>query len=207
MPILYARPSWRLARQLIADIAVVIWVFLCWAAAGIAVSSIKAVAGPSQFAQERLKEVSRTLSDSARKVGELPLVGETLSSPLADVSTEVTSLQGSAAEQVNAINQAATTIGWLVFILPVATVLLLWLPWRMRFVRTATSISRLQLEEHSAALLAWRALANAPLPQLQRITADPLGALRAGDQDIIEQLAALESHRHGVSYRQHSTQS
>lgn len=205
MPILYAKPSWRLTRQVSVDLFVLLWVLVSWAAARIATASIKTVAAPSEFAEQRLKELSQTLTDSAKKIGEVPIVGESLSSPITDIGADVSSLQAGAAEQVTAINQTASTIGWLVFLLPVATVLLLWLPWRLRFIRSATSVARLQDSPNARELLAWRALSTAPLPMLQQISLDPLGRLRAGDQRVIDELAALEANRHGVRYRSDST--
>ena len=200
MPILYARPSWQLARQLSADLFVLLWVLLSWMTAGIAVASIRAVATPSEFAEQRLKEISQTITNSADKIGEVPLVGESLSSPLSDIGTEVSSLQSGAAAQVQSIHQTATTIGWVVFLIPVVTVLLLWLPWRLRFVRSAASVVKLQPGPHAAELLAWRALAHAPLTKLQQISTDPLGAIKDGDQEAIHRLAQFEAHRHGVRY-------
>lgn len=205
MPTLYARPSWQLARQLSADLFVLLWMLLSWTAAGIAVASIKAVATPSAFAEQRLKELSQTLTDSAGKIGDVPLVGEPLSAPLNDISTDVSSLQSGATAQVEAIHQTATTIGWVVFLLPVVTVLLLWLPWRLRFVRSAGSVAKLQASPHAAELLAWRALAHAPLTKLQQISPDPLDALKTGDQETIHQLAEFEALRHGVRYPRSTT--
>ncbi|MFC0581410.1 hypothetical protein [Micrococcoides hystricis] len=206
LPHFYARPSWRLAGQVIADAFVVAWILLCWAGAGIVTTSIKAIATPSAIAETRLGELKKTLQDSAEKIGEVPLVGDSLSTPLADIGTEVATLQAGAHDQVEAIEQAATTIGWLIFLLPVITVILLWLPWRLRFIRSAQQLAKLNASAESRDLLALRALSTAPLKRLRHISDQPLADWRAGNAEVIDALAELELHRHGMSARRRQTE-
>ena len=47
-------------------------------------------------------------------------------------------------------------------------------------------------------LFALRAMANLPMEAVARVSADPVGRWRAGDQDVIRALAALELERTGL---------
>ena len=48
-------------------------------------------------------------------------------------------------------------------------------------------------------LFALRAIANAPIRDLVKITKDPMGAWKSGDMDIIRKLANLELREDGLS--------
>ncbi|SDD66057.1 hypothetical protein [Actinokineospora iranica] len=89
-------------------------------------------------------------------------------------------------------------------IVPVALVLVVWLPRRLRFVRDAGAARRLRaLGADGADLLALRALVFQPLPRLSR--AGAVGACwRAGDPEVIAALARSELRRLGMRAREAS---
>ena len=68
----------------------------------------------------------------------------------------------------------------------------MWLARRLRWMRDVRAVERL-CAGGGLELLAWRALANRPLPVLARArVGDPAGALCAGDPAAVARLAALE---------------
>ncbi|HLZ38626.1 MAG TPA: hypothetical protein VKP64_12925, partial [Mycobacteriales bacterium] len=90
------------------------------------------------------------------------------------------------------VDHLALWLAVLVGALPVVVALAVWLPRRLRWVREARAVTRLQATG-GLELLAWRALVNRPLRVLARAgVRDPAGALRAGDAGAVARLAALE---------------
>ena len=76
----------------------------------------------------------------------------------------------------------------LVAAVPIAALLVTWLPRRVAWAREAGAASRLRLGGADLELFAFRAVANRPLRELRRVTADPAGALRAGDYQALADL-------------------
>ncbi len=87
-------------------------------------------------------------------------------------------------------------------VLPVGWLLLRWLPWRLRWLREAAAADRLTGRGADGVtdleLLAARAMATAPLPQLARLPAGTGAGWRAGDPAALRALAALELDRLGL---------
>ena len=80
----------------------------------------------------------------------------------------------------------------LLLIVPLALVLFVWLPLRIRWIRRASSPRRCAREPAGRDLLALRALANQPLRRLATLHPDPADAWRDGDERRGQALAALE---------------
>ena len=78
--------------------------------------------------------------------------------------------------------------------------MLLWfyLPSRLRFVRRATAGQRYLDSGADLDLFALRAMAHQPLHVLAGIDADPAGAWRRGDPDVVDRLARLELRSVGL---------
>jgi hypothetical protein len=87
-------------------------------------------------------------------------------------------------------------VGLLVF--PLGLVLLVWLPLRVRFIRRAGAAAALRASPAGRDLLALRALAKQPLPELTRIHPDVAEAWRRGDDSTVDALAALELRSLGL---------
>jgi hypothetical protein len=83
----------------------------------------------------------------------------------------------SANDQVVSIERLALIVGWLVFLIPVATVVAFWLPRRIRFYRQAHA-SQIFLDSLADLdLFALRAMAAQPLYVLAEISDDPVQAM------------------------------
>ena len=72
---LYARPSWMLIRQLIADAFVVAWGLFWWWAGRLTDTTIRAIAEPSRHVAGALRQMRDNIGGAAGRVGEIPYVG------------------------------------------------------------------------------------------------------------------------------------
>ena len=98
------------------------------------------------------RETARTASklmgnmrDAAEQAARVPGVGEDLRQPFDAASDTLTNLIASANEQVASIERLALISGWVVFGIPVAMVLALWLPRRVRFTLPAPQLSAMSV--------------------------------------------------------------
>ena len=96
------------------------------------------------------------------------------------------------------IERLALVAGWLVFLIPVALVVALWLPRRIRFYRQAKASQQFLDSSADLDLFALRAMASQPLYVLAGVSDDPVRAWRDGDRQVIDQLAAIELRRNGL---------
>lgn len=199
---LYARPSWRLARQVFGDLFLIAWGIGWWVAGRAIDSTVRALAAPARQAAASASDLSRQLADAAAQAANIPFVGENLAKPFQSMQSSIGGLQGAASDQVRAIETTATIAGWTVFAIPVLLLIAYWVPRRVRFMASAHELRKLAAQPQGTELLALRALANRPLHDLQRAASDPMAAWRQGDPDAIARLAALELRASGVSDRQ-----
>ncbi len=195
-----ARPG-RLAVQVLTDLFVVLWVY-AWIAVGRFVhDSILEVAGVGYGVQTRAGGVAGNLREAGDNASGVPLVGDTLGSPLRDAADQVGQIADAGRDAGDRIAALATPAAFLVAAGPVLVVVLAWLFVRLRFARRAGAAAQLAAAPAGEDLLALRALAGRPLHQLTAITPDPVEAWRRGDPDAVRALAALELHGAGVRAR------
>ena len=197
----YARPSWRLTRQIIADVFVVLWGVAWWVAGRFTDGVIRAVAEPSRQAARLAEDLRRQTADAANQAAGIPLVGDGLRQPLDGMAGTLNDLGQTAAGQVAAIEQTAAVAGALAFVIPVALMLVIWLPRRLAFARRAGEVAALVETADGTDLLALRALANRPIEELRSIGTDPVASWRAGDPGAMTALAELELISAGVRRR------
>jgi len=81
---------------------------------------------------------------------------------------------------------------------PLALVLFLWLPLRLRWIRRAGVASGVRDQPAGRDLLALRALASQPLNELAKLGPDIAQSWRNGDAEAVDALAALELRRLGL---------
>ncbi len=196
---LYARPGWRMARQLMGDALVLVWVVACALVARWLAHAIGLLEGPAQRSGNTAQQMSDQLGEARDRVGSLPGIGDELASPFGSMAGGLQEMARTADEQVAMVHQLSQVAGWACFLLPVATVLLLWLPRRVRFVRDASAARRFIDADADLELFALRAMANLPMDQIARITPDPVGQWRQGNAQVIRSLAALELERTGLA--------
>jgi hypothetical protein len=96
------------------------------------------------------------------------------------------------------VENVALILGLVTAIVPIAIVGAVWLWLRLRFVTRATTAQRFVNANEDLDLFALRAMANQPLTALARISADPAGAWRRQDPDVVLALALLELRSEGL---------
>ncbi len=195
----YARPSRRRRRQISADLFVLGWIIL-WAVVGVEVWRwVMAAAEPARQVADAVTRMRNDLTSASGDVSGIPMAGEQLRRPFDSAAGSLSPIVEASQDQVRTLEQLAVVLGLLVFVLPVALVLVVWLPVRLRFVRRSREVTALLGSGADLDLLALRALATQPVRGLARIDPDPLGQWRAGQWETIVALADLELASAGVS--------
>jgi hypothetical protein len=194
----YAATRSRAARQAASDVLVIVWAALWWWVSRLVHGAIDAVADPARSAMASAEELSAWMTDAGATAGNVPLVGEQLAAPFGGAAGTFDDWAAATAEQVRSIERVADLVGWVVLLLPVALLVALWLPVRVRFARASAAARRFIDASADLDLFALRAMANQPMPVLAGISADPVRAWREGDDVVIARLAEVELRRSGI---------
>jgi len=201
MPKVYAEKPFRLSRQLFADLFAIAWV-VGWIWLGrLVFELIMKLAGPGRKIEDAGNGLADNLADAQSKADGIPLVGDKLGVPFGKAAEAARSLAEAGQSQQDVVHALALILGWAIGGIPVLLMLVLWLPLRIRWVRAASAASRLRRRRGGVELLALRALTNAPLRRLATLPDDTAERWRAGDQGIMDSLAALELRRLGLRTR------
>jgi hypothetical protein len=187
-------PSHR-NRQIAVDAAVAVWVLL-WLWVGRWVYRlVERLGAPGRELEEAGTGLAGGLSGAAERAGSVPGVGGGLRAPLDAAASAGDLLTRAGTAQQDAVGTLALVLAFVLGGLPVLWALSRWLPGRLAWSRTATAAGRLRGDVD---LLALRAAAHAPLPELSRLGPDPVTRWRAGDAEAGAALAALELRRLGL---------
>lgn len=195
---IYAATGDRAARQVGADVFVLVWGLAWWWASRVVHDAIDAVAAPSRWTRDSALDLAASVTEAGDTAADVPLVGDELAVPFGHAAGSLDDLAAAAAEQVATIERVADIVGWVVLLLPILVVVALWLPVRVRFVRSARAARRFIDAAPDLDLFALRAMATQPMPVLARISGDPVRAWREGDRAVITQLAEVELRRVGL---------
>lgn len=191
----YAETPALRSRQLLRDGAVLLWVLL-WLRIGAAVhDAVSRLAAPGRSLERAGRDLSEGLAGAADRAGDVPLLGNELSSPLDSASDAGESLARAGAAQQDAVGLLALVLSLVVAGLPVLVVLLWWLPSRLAFAREHRAARALRADVEMWAL---RAALHRPLPELARLGPDPVGRWRRGEPGAAEALAALGQRAAGL---------
>jgi hypothetical protein len=186
-------------RQLLTDIFIVIWVY-AWIRIGIWVHDIVLKLGvPGQKLEAAGSGIADNLADAGGRAGRVPLVGDQLTKPFTGAADAARSLADAGRQQQEIVGNIALVVALAVVALPLALVLFLWLPLRLRWMRRAGVASAVRDEPAGRDLLALRALASRPLNQLTKLGPDIAQSWRNGDAAAVDALAALELRDLGLS--------
>ncbi len=201
---LYADRLPKAIRQLLTDVLVVIWSYL-WIRAGIWVHDmVEKLAVPGQQVQGAGGRLADNLADAGSRVGRVPLVGDQLVKPFNGAADAARSLADAGRESQVVVDRLALVLALLVVAVPLALVLFIWLPLRVRWMRRAAVATAIRDQPVGKDLLALRALATQPLNKLAKLGPDLAQSWRDGDPAAVEALAALELHRLGLSAAPHN---
>ncbi|MFB9359269.1 hypothetical protein [Actinoplanes nipponensis] len=179
-------------RQLLTDLLVVFWIY-AWIRAGVWINDMVEKLGvPGQKLQEAGTGIAGNLGDIGGKVGRVPLVGDDLTAPFNSAAEAANSLAEAGRQQQEVVDNLALTMALLIVAVPLALVLFLWLPARLRWMRRAAVAAKVRDEPAGQDLLALRALAGRPLNELTKLGPDIAQSWRNGDAAAVRALAALE---------------
>ena len=192
---LYAETAGLRARQLLGDLAVLAWT-AAWVAAGLTLYRlVEKLAAPGARVEQAGSNLAADVAEIQQKVGRLPVVGGDLQDPFGRLAGVGRTLADAGATQQEVVHQLALWLGVVVAAVPIAVLLVAWLPRRVAWAREAGAAARLRLDGADLQLFALRAVAIRPLRELHRVTPDPAGDLRAGEY---EALADLEMRALGL---------
>jgi hypothetical protein len=185
-------------RQFLTDLLVVAWVGF-WIRASVWVyDKVSTLAVPGRKIEGAGEGMASGLSDAGNKVGSVPAVGGQLAAPFDKAANAATALADAGRAQQAAVHDLAVALVILVLVVPLALVLLGWLPLRLRWIRRASLAASLRSRPSGRDLLALRALTRQPLRRLVRIHPDPASAWRDGEQAAMQSLANLELRTLGL---------
>jgi len=188
-------------RQLITDIVVVLWVYL-WVRAGLWVHDmVQKLAVPGEKLQSAGTGIASNLNDAGSKVGKVPLVGDQLVKPFNGAADAARSLADAGREQQQVVGKMSVIVALAAVAVPLALVLFVWLPLRVRWIRRAGVATSVRDAPAGRDLLALRALASQPLNQLAKLGPDIAQSWRNGDSAAVDALAALELRKLGLKSR------
>ncbi|SDT67361.1 hypothetical protein [Actinoplanes derwentensis] len=188
-------------RQLLTDIAVVLWVYL-WIRVALWIhDTVEQLAVPGQKLESAGSGIAANLAEASGKVGRVPLVGDELTKPFTGAADAARSIAEAGHDQQEFVAQLALILPAIALSVPLALVLFLWLPLRVRWIRRAGVAAAVRDNPAGQDLLALRALASQPLTDLAKLGPDIAQSWRSGDPAAVTALADLELRRLGLRHR------
>lgn len=194
----YADSPATFARQLLADALFVCWILLWVWIGNVVHDGTMALAEPGLRAESSASSLSESMTDAGEFLEDVPLIGDGAATPFEKASAASRSLADAGRATADAVERLAFWLGTAIAVIPILVVALYYLPRRLRFVREASAGQRFVDGPADLELFALRAMNNQPLHVLARVTDDPVGALRRGDQAVITALARIELSANGL---------
>lgn len=188
----------RRALQLAADAAALVVVVLSIVAAVTVADAIRALAAFGRDLEQAGASFAENLAAAGEQLGGVPLVGEGIRAPLDAAAGAGGAVADAGRSQQELVESLATTVGWVIVVVPLLVLALVWALPRIRFARRSALVRRMLAAGLTADTLAARALAQQPLRRLARVHPDPAAAWRAADARVVRALAELELRRAGV---------
>ncbi|MET7401492.1 hypothetical protein ABZS66_49230 [Dactylosporangium sp. NPDC005572] len=195
---LYADRAPTAIRQLLTDVLVAAWVY-AWVRLGMTVFDlIQKLAVPGQKLEGAGNGLAENLNSAGDKIKGVPGVPDSVAAPFANAADAATSLANAGRDQQEIVDDLAWTLSVVLVVVPVALVILFWLPLRIRWMRRAGSAARLRGATAGRDLLALRALATQPIGKLVKLDPEIAARWRRGDSAAVEALARLELRSLGL---------
>ncbi len=195
---LYAEKPATALRQLITDALVVAWVYLWVRLAMGLYDTIEKLAVPGEKLAGAGDRMAEQLRDAGGKVRRVPVAGDDLAAPFNRAGDAATGMADAGRQQQEIVHDIALAVSIGLAVLPLALVLLVWLPRRIGWMRRAGAAARIRRAPAGKDLLALRALATQPLSKLAALDPDIAAAWRRGDAAAVDRLAALELSGSGL---------
>jgi hypothetical protein len=198
----YAERPGRFLLQLAADVLVVLWVWLCVEVSRAARAAVLELQSPADTLTGAGDGIRGAFDGAAQTAGRLPLVGEDLARALGAGTGAGDSIATAGRELAGTVATIAAGTALGIAVLGIVPVLLVWVPLRLRYARTAGSAAQIRAVDTD--LLALRAITRQPVRRLLRVSADPAAAWRRDDRDVVHALAALELRSLGLRPPRHT---
>lgn len=195
---LYADRPGVAARQLVTDVIVVAWVYVWIRLARALYDLVEKLAVPGQKLQGAGKGIADNLHDVGSHIGDVPIAGKSLATPFGKAADAAQVLSDAGKEQQDVVHQMSWILATLLLAVPLALVLFVWLPLRVRWMLRAGAAKKLRAASAGRDLLALRALATQPLGKLTRLDPEIAAAWRRGDPKAVEALAGLQLRTLGL---------
>ncbi|MGY1750644.1 hypothetical protein [Modestobacter sp. SYSU DS0511] len=199
---LYADRADRRARQVAGDLGLLLWAVLWVLVARTVHGAVLTLAEPGKAVAGLGRELSGTMESAAGAADDVPVVGDELSGPFEALGQAGASVTGAGQATSDAVHTLGAVLAVVLVVLPVGWLLARRLPARLRWAREAGAAGRLLaaggVEPADLELLAARAMATAPLPDLARLPVGTGARWRTGDPAAVRDLAALELRRLGL---------
>ncbi|MFF0269457.1 hypothetical protein [Kribbella sp. NPDC004536] len=195
---LYSDVGGQRFRQVLGDLLLVAWIWLCVELGLLVHRMVEALGAPGRMAAEAGDGLAGNLRQLSEPIGKVPAVGDQLRSPIDSAAGAAGKLAQAGRDQVHAVDQLALVLAGVTIGLPVLFAVLIWVPRRIRFARRARAAQKFIDNAADLDLFALRAMANQPMHKLAKISDDPVTAWRDGDSEVIRALATLELRRTGL---------
>ena len=202
---LYAEVGARRFGQVVGDLMLVAWVWVCVELGRVVFGVTDALGAPGRKAAEAGDGLAGDLRRLSEPIGKVPAVGDQLRAPIDGAAGAAGKLAQAGRDQAHAVEQLAYVLAAVTIGLPVLFAVLIWVPRRIRFARRASAAQRFIDNAADLDLFALRAMANQPMHKLAKISDDPVAAWRDGDAEVIAQLARLELRATGLKPPRTST--
>ena len=177
---LYADTPGRRTRQLLADVFVLLWV-VTWVWAALQVhDTVALLTRAGELADSSRGFGPRGVDRRRGPAARIPVVGGDFASWLERAAGSGTNLRAAGTSMASTVETVAVWLALVTALVPIVIVAGVWLWFRVRFVRGATTAQRFIDSNDDLDLFALRALANQPLTALAKISDDPAGAWRRG---------------------------
>jgi hypothetical protein len=196
---LYADASPRRTRQVVGDVLFVAWLLLWLWLANVVHDATLALATPGRKIESAAGDLSDKLRGAGSAVDGIPLVGDQVRSPFDGAGRAADQIAAAGTSQVEAVQHLAFWLGFAVAAIPVLLLVVLYVPRRVRFARTAGATQRFVDGAADLDLFALRAMAHQPVRRLAAVSDDPVRAWRAGDAAVVRALALLELEEAGLT--------
>ena len=194
----YADLPARRSRQVAGDVWLVLWSAL-WVWAAFRVHDlVMNLAAPGLAVADGATDLAGSIDSAGDSISQVPLVGDTLGAPFEGMSSAALSIADAGQATADAVSLLARFLAIAFAVLGIASFAMFWVPIRIAFIRRATAARRFVDAAEDLDLFALRAMARQPLHVLARISDDPAGAWRRGDQQVITALASLELRQEGL---------
>lgn len=195
----YSEIPARRTRQIAGDVWLVAWSALwIWAAVRL-YDLVMNLAAPGLAVSSSATDLAGRFDDAGAAVGQVPLIGDALQSPFDGMGGAAIAIADAGQASADAVGLLARFLAVALAVLGIASWAMVWVPIRIAFIRRATAARRFLDSTDDLDLFALRAMARQPLHLLARISDDPAGAWRRGDQRVIGELAALELRAEGLA--------